>query len=128
MLPRTCRYSLPSRSARQEPRPPDTRFLTPDSRPAPDLRPLDRSLQFPLLIEKSRVVNPPGRERIGWLRDIDDRPVRQLRILERIRAIVPLAEGEAGVKDEVVVAAAARRRRENHRWRKAITIERLAAK
>ena len=62
-------------------------------------------LQLPLLVEKIGVVNAPGRERIRRLRDVDDGPIRQLGILLRVRPIVPLAEREAGVEDDVGVLA-----------------------
>src|SRR5690606_16617769 len=59
-----------------------------------------RRLQLPLFIEEPSIHDLARRARIRILRDVDDGPVRQFWILQRIRPVVTFAEREARVKDD----------------------------
>src|SRR5688500_2438347 len=63
-------------------------------------------LELPALVEEVGGDDFAGGGGVGGLVDVDDRPVRQLGVLQRVRAIVRFAEGQAGVQDDVALSPA----------------------
>ena len=58
---------------------------------------------LPILIEEIGSHDFARRFGCWWLRNIEDGPIRQFRILKRIRSIVSFTEGESRIHDDVVI-------------------------